>query len=242
VDLLQGLVDEASGRTDIRIREVVWATVWRANVRVAARFQEGRVLLVGDAAHVCPPTGGQGLNTGVQDAYNLGWKLARSRDLVDTYAVEREPIAHEVLDLAARTPRKHVDGDEDARQSGAEFHQLALNYRGGPLSRDERATPGPLRAGDRAPDAPCQENGTTVRLFEVFRGPGWTLLEFRDDVVVAGDRTLLDGGGHARAAYGAEGFVLVRPDGYVGSLADDRDAIDDYLESVAGDRGDWARV
>jgi 2-polyprenyl-6-methoxyphenol hydroxylase-like FAD-dependent oxidoreductase len=230
-ELLQALVDDSSGRTDIRIREVVWATVWRANVRVAARFQEGRVLLVGDAAHVCPPTGGQGLNTGVQDAYNLGWKLAGSRSLVDTYAVEREPIARGVLELAARALRRHVDGDEDAHQRGAEFHQLALNYRGGPLSRDDRAAPGPVRAGDRAPDAPCQENGEPVRLFDVFRGPGWTLLEFRDGEVIAGDRTLLDVDGHARAAYGAEGFVLVRPDGYIGLTTDDRDAVGEYLDA-----------
>ncbi|HWO61626.1 MAG TPA: FAD-dependent monooxygenase, partial [Umezawaea sp.] len=224
-------VDDASGRTDIRIREVVWATVWRANVRLAARFQEGRVLLIGDAAHVCPPTGGQGLNTGVQDAYNLGWKLAASKDLVDTYAVEREPIARGVLDLAARTLQRHVGGDEDAHQRGAEFHQLALNYRGGPLSRDDRTTPGPMRAGDRAPDAPCQENGARVRLFDLFRGPQWTLLEFRDGEVIVGDRTLLDVDGHARAAYGAEGFVLVRPDGYIGLTTDDRDAVDDYLKA-----------
>ncbi|MCS7475986.1 FAD-dependent monooxygenase [Umezawaea endophytica] len=230
-ELLQGLVDDASGRTDIRIREVVWATVWRANVRVASRFQEGRVLLVGDAAQVCPPTGGQGLNTGVQDSYNLGWKLAGPRELVDTYAAEREPIARGVLDLAARALRRHVDGDEDAHQRGAEFHQLALNYRGGPLSRDDRSTPGPVRAGDRAPDAPCQEDGEPVRLFDLFRGPGWTVLELRDGEVIAGDRTLLDVDGHARAAYGAEGFVLVRPDGYIGLTTDDRDAVGEYLEA-----------
>ncbi|MEO6085776.1 MAG: FAD-dependent monooxygenase [Umezawaea sp.] len=237
LELLQGMVDEASGSTDIRIREIVWATVWRANVRVAARFQEGRVLLVGDAAHVCPPTGGQGLNTGVQDAYNLGWKLAGPRELVDTYSVERLPIAHGVLELAARTLRRHTDGDEDAHQRGAEFHQLALNYRGGPLSRDERATPWPLRAGDRAPDAPCQENGAAVRLFDLFQGPGWTRLEFRDGLVIVGDRVLADAGGHARAAYGEEGFVLVRPDGYIGLVADHRDAVGEYLESIAAGAG-----
>ena len=232
LELLQRLVDEASGRTDIRVREIVWATVWRSNVRVAERFQDGRVLLIGDAAHVCPPTGGQGLNTGVQDAYNLGWKLAGSRALVDTYAVERVPIAHGVLELAARTLRRHMEGGEDAFQRGSEFHQLTLNYRGGPLSRDDRATPGAVRAGDRAPDAPCQEDGKPVRLFDVFQGPQWTLLEFRDGAVLAGERTLADTGGHARAAYGVDGFVLVRPDGYIGLVTEDRSAVGEYLESV----------
>ncbi len=230
---MQERLDTASGRTDIRIREVVWATVWRPNVRTAERFQDGRVLLVGDAAHVCPPTGGQGLNTGVQDAYNLGWKLAASRQLVDTYAVEREPIAQGVLELAARTLQRLMDGEEGAYQRGSEFHQLGLNYRGGPLSRDDRAVPGPLRAGDRAPDAPCRENGSPVRLFEVFRGPGWTVLELRDGLALAGDRTLVDTDGHLGAAYGVDGFVAVRPDGYVGLVADDRAAVDTYLDAVA---------
>jgi 2-polyprenyl-6-methoxyphenol hydroxylase-like FAD-dependent oxidoreductase len=76
LDSLQCMVDRVSGRSDIRLRELTWATVWRPNVRMAERFRTGRVLLAGDAAHVHPPTGGQGLNTGVQDAYNLGWKLA----------------------------------------------------------------------------------------------------------------------------------------------------------------------
>ncbi|WNV82689.1 FAD-dependent monooxygenase [Umezawaea sp. Da 62-37] len=230
---LQELVDTASGRTDIRIREVVWATVWRANVRTAERFQDGRVLLAGDAAHVCPPTGGQGLNTGVQDAYNLGWKLATSRGLVDTYAVEREPIAQGVLELAARTLKRLMEGDEGAYQRGSEFHQLGLNYRGGPLSRDDRAVPGPLPAGDRAPDAPCHENGLPTRLFEVFRGPRWTVLELRDGLAVVGDRTLVDTDGHLGAAYGVDGFVVVRPDGYVGLVADDRAAVDAYLDPIA---------
>ncbi len=75
-DYLQRTVVEASGRSDIIVREVTWHTTWRSNTRLAERFRDGRVFLVGDAGHVHPPTGGQGMNTGIQDGYNLGWKLA----------------------------------------------------------------------------------------------------------------------------------------------------------------------
>ena len=75
---------------DVRLTGLDWSTLWRPNVRPAERFQAGRVFLAGDAAHVHPPTGGQGLNTGIQDAYNLGWKLADgSPELLATYETGR---------------------------------------------------------------------------------------------------------------------------------------------------------
>ncbi len=76
LDYLQRTLEKASGRTDIRLHDLTWITLWRPNIRMAERFRDGRVFLAGDAAHVHPPTGGQGLNTGIQDGYNLGWKLA----------------------------------------------------------------------------------------------------------------------------------------------------------------------
>jgi 2-polyprenyl-6-methoxyphenol hydroxylase-like FAD-dependent oxidoreductase len=76
---IQALVDERSGRSgrsDIRVRRVEWQSIWRFNVRMVDRYHAGRVFLAGDSAHVHSPAGGLGMHTGIQDAYNLGWKIA----------------------------------------------------------------------------------------------------------------------------------------------------------------------
>ena len=75
---LGAMVAARTGRDDIRVQSVAWASAFEMNARLADRYRVGRVFLAGDAAHIHPPTGGQGLNTSVQDAYNLGWKLAAS--------------------------------------------------------------------------------------------------------------------------------------------------------------------
>nr|WP_243794168.1 FAD-dependent monooxygenase [Saccharopolyspora gloriosae] len=149
---------------DVRVHEVHWNSTWRANARLAERYRDRRVLLAGDAAHVCPPTGGQGMNTGVQDAYNLGWKIAavlRGADaaLLDTYEAERRPVARDVLEVSGRLLDLMREDDPEAHVRGPELNQLGLHYRAGPLSAEERTTPGPVRAGDRAPDAPCARGG-----------------------------------------------------------------------------------
>ncbi|WP_372671972.1 FAD-dependent monooxygenase [Amycolatopsis kentuckyensis] len=225
---VQARLDALSGGT-VRLSDLAWSTVWRPNVRLAARFRDGRVFLAGDSAHVHPPTGGQGLNTGVQDAYNLGWKLADgSPELLDSYEAERRTVAARVLGVSTGLMQKYVDGDEDAHHRGEETQQLDISYRGGPLSPSGA---GALRPGDRAPDSPLvSADGKRVRLFEVFRGPHATRLVFGDGpsegvrILPAGSvatgADLVDDGGFAYAAYdvkpGAE--VLVRPDGYVWSV------------------------
>jgi hypothetical protein len=241
---------------EVALREVTWSTVWRPNVRLARRYRDGRVFLAGDAAHAHPPTGGQGLNTGVQDAYNLGWKLAAAlaacpaaEALLDSYEAERRPVAERVLGLSEDLLRRHVEGAADAHERGPETRQLDIGYRGSPIVRDGRAHPGRLHAGDRAPDAPVIDGaGRAVRLFDLFRGPHATLLLFGDTEPVpvphgvhvhavlpagraaAGD-AVVDVGGHVAAAYDVpEGTaVLVRPDGYVGALGEvDEKILDMY--------------
>ena len=100
-DLSEGLI--AVYGTDYGIHSPTWITRFTDMTRQAAAYREGRVLLAGDAAHVHSPVGGQGLNTGVQDAVNLGWKLAQvvnrtaPESLLDTYHAERHPVAARVL-------------------------------------------------------------------------------------------------------------------------------------------------
>ncbi|MFJ6673592.1 rifampin monooxygenase [Actinosynnema sp. NPDC091369] len=90
--------------TDFGVHSPRWLSRFGDATRLAERYRSGRVLLAGDAAHVHPPTGGQGLNLGVQDAFNLGWKLAAEvagwapEGLLDTYEAERRPVAAAVLD------------------------------------------------------------------------------------------------------------------------------------------------
>src|ERR1700730_12763296 len=89
--------------TDYGLRSATWISRFTDATRQAASYRHGRVLLAGDAAHVHPPQGGQGLNTGVQDAVNLGWKLAQvvnktsPESILDTYHAERHPVGARVL-------------------------------------------------------------------------------------------------------------------------------------------------
>lgn len=225
LDTLQRKLDAV--HADVRLTKLTWSTVWRPNVRLAKRFRDGRVFIAGDAAHVHPPTGGQGLNTGVQDAYNLGWKLADgSPDLLDSYEIERRAVAARVLGISTELMQRYKDGAEDAHERGENTRQLDVSY---------RTENGRLVPGDRAPDAPVTDaNGQRIRLFDLYRGPHETRLVFgaaapnephayavlRPGQSVPG-AYVVDTDGHAFAAYDAsEGTtIVIRPDGYVGKRA-----------------------
>jgi 2-polyprenyl-6-methoxyphenol hydroxylase-like FAD-dependent oxidoreductase len=112
----------------LALHDIAWQSVFRPNIRLAANYRRGRVLLAGDAAHVHTPAGAQGLNTGMGDAYNLGWKLGQvlagaDERLLDTYEQERQPIAAGVLGLPlqhpARQGRKTTRPDLSRRPAGA---------------------------------------------------------------------------------------------------------------------------
>jgi 2-polyprenyl-6-methoxyphenol hydroxylase-like FAD-dependent oxidoreductase len=242
-----------TGRKDIVIREVFWASVFNMNARLADQYQVGRVFIGGDAAHIHPPTGGQGLNTSVQDAYNLGWKLAAvingaPEKLLATYDEERRPIAAEMLGLS--TKLLQALKDRTGRRRGRETQQLDLGYPESSLSLNKPArSPECVIAGDRAPDAPViGAAGQPTRLFKLFQGTHWTLLGYEVDrtaiaprrdlrihtVGVRGD--IVDQGGYFRDAYGlvAHDWVLVRPDGYVGAIVSSGEtaALCRYLDDV----------
>lgn len=206
------------------VQEVLWASDFRPRAALADRFRDGRVLLAGDAAHIHSPAGGQGLNTSIQDAYNLGWKLGQvlrhgaDTALLDSYEEERLPIAAGMLGLSTRLHRTGISSGEQVRQRGAETHQLGLGYAGGPLSVEARPAlaEDALTAGDRAPDAPL---GDGERLFDVFRGPHFTLLAVGGATVPGSLPTWVrvreTDAPLVRQAYG-DGLFLIRPDGYIG--------------------------
>ena len=245
------MVAERTGRDDIRIHSVAWASAYTMNARLADRYRVGRVFLTGDAAHVHPPTGGQGLNTGVQDAYNLGWKLAAvaggaPSSLLDSYEEERRPVAAGMLGLATHLLDAAKRGD---MRRGREVHQLDIGYPESPLALEKPERRGGVLAGDRAPDAPMRgAAGQPVRLFELFSGEHWTLLGYEAERSAVAPRAglrvhtigprgeIVDDGGHFRDAYAVSpgDFVLVRPDGYVGAIVTSGgiDTLESYLDSV----------
>ena len=179
--------------TGCRVERVGWSSVYQPAARMVDRYRVGRVLLTGDAAHVHPPAGGQGLNTGVQDAYNLGWKLAHvvrggPDALLDTYESERLPIAAAVLGLSTRLHHRR------SIRRGEATNQLALHYRSSPLSSGVAF--GGLHPGDRMPDMRLADGS---RLFDHLRGSHAT--------------ELATPGGPA---------ILIRPDGYIGHIGSTR--------------------
>ena len=183
---IEGVVREVTGH---RVERVAWSSSYHPAVRMVDRYRVGRVFLAGDAAHAHPPAGGQGLNTGVQDAYNLGWKLAHVAHggpdwLLDTYEAERLPIAAAVLGLSKRLHQTR------SIKRGNATNQLALHYRTSPLSSG--VTLGSLHPGDRMPDARLDDG---KRLFDHFRGS------------------------HATELVTTEGLrILIRPDGYIAHI------------------------
>ncbi|MFI7322345.1 FAD-dependent oxidoreductase [Streptomyces venezuelae] len=228
---LQGVRALVAARTHLTaddVTELRWSSDFRPRAALADRFREGRVFLAGDAAHVHSPAGGQGLNTSVQDAYNLGWKLGAvlrhgaPDTLLDTYEEERLPNAAQMLGLSTRIHRG------EARR-GAATRQLGIGYRESSLAAETRegVPEGALRAGDRAPDGPYG----TGTLFDAFRGPHFTLLAVGTDTElppVPGELVHA----HAIPAYEPYGkrLFLVRPDGYVGWAGTDaRDGLTAYL-------------
>jgi hypothetical protein len=183
------------------LSEPVWISRFHISHRIVSQFRKLRVFLAGDSAHIHSPAGGQGMNTGIQDAFNLAWKIAlvaggrAPAQLLGSYHFEREPVARGVLNLTDRITRMATARNpivQTARNillpivSGIDFFEakiadrlaeLAVNYRQTSIVENHGA--GRPRAGDRAPDAELRdENGKAHRLFELFREPRHVLLVF----------------------------------------------------------------
>ncbi|WP_437335267.1 FAD-dependent monooxygenase [Sorangium sp. So ce394] len=190
-----------------KVQQSIVLSRYRLHHRVAARLRKGRVFLAGDAAHIHSPAGGQGMNTGIQDAYNLAWKLAAVEQgrmpawLLDTYEVERLPVARKLIDftdrlfglmaghgpvgrtlraIAPRLASRALGISAVQRRILGFLSQLKIRYRKSPLSVQIGNPPehGP-RAGDRAPDAVVRSAaGEHVHLFDLMRDAEFTLLFF----------------------------------------------------------------
>jgi hypothetical protein len=249
---LTAMIAERTGRTEIIIRSVSWVSAFNMNARLADRYREGRIFIAGDAAHIHPPTGGQGLNTSLQDSYNLGWKLAAVLNgapdtLLDTYEEERRPIAAQMLGLATKLLEGAKHGE---RRRGREVHQLDLGYPESSLAFEQPQREQGILAGDRAPDAPARgAGGQPIRLFNLFKGPHWTLLGYEVEghsafaaraglhIHIVGPKSeIIDDAGHIRDGYGlvTGDWVLVRPDGYIGAIVSSGEAADlnSYLDRI----------
>ncbi|KAH7930838.1 hypothetical protein BV22DRAFT_1124600 [Leucogyrophana mollusca] len=202
-EALYEAIRELTG-TEIEFKELIWASEFSPNIRMVNKFGEGRVFVAGDAAHVHSPTGGQGLNSSVQDAFNLSWKIALVQkglspaSLLSTYTAERLPVIAEMLELTTALLDKTVGRMEATAETvltrGQKLYMLGVNYRYSPIVVDEFSDAGPvdayglvqegvLVAGDRAPDAPklIRSDGEASRLFDVFRPAYHTVLIFAPD-------------------------------------------------------------
>jgi len=241
-DLSEALI--AVYGTDYGIHSPTWISRFTDMTRQAAAYRDGRVLLAGDAAHVHAPDGGQGLQTGVQDAVNLGWKLAQvvnrtsPESLLDTYHAERHPVAARVLrntmaQIALRRPDARTKAlrdtmsellgmDEPRRRFAAMISGLDIHYdlgEGHPL------------LGRRMPDLNLVTANGPLRVFTLLHDARPVLLNLGEpggfDITPWADRVQLIDAEYVGmwelpvlGAVTAPAAVLIRPDGYVAWVGD----------------------
>lgn len=193
LELYQTMLDQRAGTGRVKLTHASWLSIYRINVRMVECYHSHSVFLAGDAAHVHSPAGGQGMNTGIQDAYNLGWKLAAvlqgaDTTLLDTYNEERRPIAQAVLEDSSKKIKSvtaTVTASESLSQSLSTISDdltsgLPISYRSSSLTRSftEKNTP-LLLPGDRAPNADMlQSKEFFGSIFDLLRGTHWTVLAF----------------------------------------------------------------
>ena len=228
--------------TDFGVHSPRSLTRFTDATRLADRYRVGRVFLAGDAAHVHPPLGGQGLNLGIQDAFNLGWKLAAAiagwapPGLLDSYFTERHPVAEDVLTLTrAQSELLSVEpGPRAVRRLLTELVELdgVAEF----LAEKIASTgirydlgDGPRLLGRRMPDVLIGDR----RLYDLLHAGRGLLLDRTGTLSVASRSTRVD---HVTAA-DAEVDVpaaLLRPDGYVAWLGDDQADLDIHVQRWFG--------
>ncbi|MFI1753707.1 rifampin monooxygenase [Streptomyces sp. NPDC020571] len=230
--------------TDFGVHSPRWLSRFGDATRLAEHYRIGRVLLAGDAAHIHPPTGGQGLNLGLQDAFNLGWKLAaqirgRAPDtLLDTYEAERRPVAADVLDNTRAQMELHstepgpravrrlltelMDIDEVNRRLTEKITATGIRYDLGE---------GPDLLGRRLPDIETAQG----RLYGLLHGGRGLLLDRTGRLTAGGWSDRVDHLADPTAALDVP-CVLLRPDGHVAWIGDDQQELERHLSRWFGGR------
>jgi 3-(3-hydroxy-phenyl)propionate hydroxylase len=241
-DVSEALV--AADGTDYGVHSPRWISRFTDMTRQAASYREGRVLLAGDAAHVHPPQGGQGLNIGVQDAVNVGWKLAQVINgtspggLLDTYHAERHPIGARVLhntmaQVALRGTDERTDALRDTMTELLSMDEPRKRFAGMISGLDIHYDLGeghPL-LGRRMPDLELVTSGGPLRVFTLLHDAQPVLLNLGEpggiDITSWADRVQLVDAEYAGpwelpvlGAVTAPTAVLIRPDGYAAWVGD----------------------
>jgi 2-polyprenyl-6-methoxyphenol hydroxylase-like FAD-dependent oxidoreductase len=236
-DLRAALI--AAYETDYGVHDITWLSRFTDATRQAATYRAGRVLIAGDAAHVHSPANGQGLNLGVQDAVNLGWKLAQvvhgtSPDtLLDTYQAERHPVAARALkntmaatalgrgDERSNALRDNMTEllklDEPRKRYGGMISGLDVHYDLGP---------GHPLLGRRIPDLDIETADGPTRVYTLLHAARHVLLDFGNLVHEQRVAARYRGAWElpVNGAVAAPSAALVRPDGYVAWVGDGTDA------------------
>jgi rifampicin monooxygenase len=224
---------QATAGTDLGAHSPRWLSRFGDATRLADRYRLGRVLLAGDAAHIHPPTGGQGLNLGLQDAFNLGWKLAAEIDgwapeeLLDSYQTERRPVAADVLDntraqmellslepgpqSVRRLMSRLMDFDDVNRYLIEQTTAIGLRYDFGP---------GPELLGRRLRDIPLKHG----RLYALMHAGRCLLLDQTGKLSIAGWGDRIDHVIDVSEELDVPA-VLLRPDGHVAWAGEDQETL-----------------
>jgi 2-polyprenyl-6-methoxyphenol hydroxylase-like FAD-dependent oxidoreductase len=263
---LQALADSYTGgpALQLRLRDPVWATRFSVQSRRVERFRSRRVFLAGDAAHIHSPAGAQGMNTGIQDAVNLGWKLAQvillnaPDALLDTYSDERAPVARAVLRMTDRLftmattgnpliafarPRvapavlQMVVRSRALRLAGfRSISQIALDYRLGRLAgRGGQVRWRGLRAGDRLADLDVEVAGETANLRERLVTPRYLLVSVNSPEGGEWGESVEEL--KVKVSGDRPRWILVRPDGYIAGIWSGPEGVRDYIRSWCAPAG-----